>query len=148
MQIFQCKCCQASSLCKISLSSRDWDYTKDAVYSLNHACKTYMIVTWFWSTDDPGQLHWNEISLSPHLVLVLLRDLTQFPLKSENAYGQNNPCFIYLEIHIDLDVQVADIAVIWLESEYTVHLFSLKKPKLKGHRGILRTLVQVRYSSR
>ena len=45
--------------------------------------------------------------------------------------GQNNPCFIYLEIHINLDVQVADIAVIWLESEYTVHLFSLKKTKLK-----------------
>ena len=55
---------------------------------------------------------------------------------------------MYLEIHINLDVQVADIAVIWLESEYTIHLFSLKKTKLKGHRGILRTLVQVRYSSR
>ena len=43
----------------------------------------------------------------------------------------NNP-FFYLEVHINLNVQVADIAVIRLESEYTIHLFSLKETKLKG----------------
>ena len=42
---------------------------------------------------------------------------------------------LYLEVHINLDVQVADIAVIRLESEYTIHLFSLKEMKLKDMVG-------------
>ena len=157
MKKFQCEGWQASKLCKKQLdsvwddSSHDWDYATDAGHSLNHVCIT-------WSYNSGAQWSWSnslDRDFSSHLVLVLLRDLTQFPLIREDiilSRWKNPGLCTYLEVHINLNVQVTDIAVIWLESEYAIHLFPLNKRQnskdILWYAGIIRTLTQVRYSSR
>ena len=71
--------------------------------------------------------------------------MAQFTLQTVSDMIEQGWVQFYLKVDIDFDVQISDISVVGLESEYAIDLFSLKSILEQGINTMGKiTFVQVR----
>ena len=71
--------------------------------------------------------------------------MAQFPLQTVSDMIEQGWVKFYLKVDIDFNIQISDIAVVGLESEYAIDLFSLKSILEQGINTMGKiTFVQVR----